>query len=228
MTGCREKKHTSPSEYQGGRMGKLTIVVLLCSLPAPCQTAYGLITGTVRDAVTMQPVAHAAVSCTNASTLVTESAQPAEGVFTFPALSPGAYRISVTASGYQDRGIEELELPVAGHFDLHFDLWKLSDPWHSGALRSVVMPGSHAVSTYYGPDLNTSRSDAFEPVNVNTSLLESAVSTVIGPREVDALPLTGRDAYALLVLLPGVTADTGTARGLGYSVNGQRPSSSNY
>jgi hypothetical protein len=32
----------------------------------------------------------------------------------------------------------------------------------------------------------------------------------------------------MLILLPGVTADTGTARGLGYSVNGQRPSSSSY
>ena len=209
-------------------MGKLTILVFACSLPAACQTAYGLITGTVRDAVTMQPIRGATVSYTNAATQARDKVQPADGVFTFPALSPGTYRISVTAAGYQERSIEELELPVAGHFDLRFDLSKLADPWHAGALRSVVMPGSHAVSSYYGPDLDTSRSDTFEPVAVNTSLLESAVSAVIGPRELDALPLTGRDAYALLVLLPGVTADTATARGLGYSVNGQRPSSSNY
>ena len=32
----------------------------------------------------------------------------------------------------------------------------------------------------------------------------------------------------MLVSLPGVTADNGTARGLGISVAGQRPSSSNY
>jgi hypothetical protein len=51
---------------------------------------------------------------------------------------------------------------------------------------------------------------------------------VIDSHDLNEFPLTGRDAYALLVLLPGVTADTATARGLGFSVNGQRPSSANY
>ena len=32
----------------------------------------------------------------------------------------------------------------------------------------------------------------------------------------------------MLLLLPDVTSDAATARGLGFSVNGQRPSSSNY
>jgi hypothetical protein len=209
-------------------MGKIAILLVGLAWPAWGQTAYGLITGSVRDATTLQPISGAAVSYTNVSTQASQTVRPAKGVFTFAALSPGIYRISAAADGYQDRTIQQLELPVAGHFDLRFDLWKLSDPWHAGAMHSVVMPGSHAVSSYYGPDLNTSRSDTFEPVDVNTSLLEAAVSTVIGPRDLDGLPLTGRDVYALLVLLPGVTADTATARGLGFSVNGQRPSSSNY
>src|SRR5208283_3605085 len=38
----------------------------------------------------------------------------------------------------------------------------------------------------------------------------------------------GRDVYTMLVSLSNVTADQGTARGLGISVAGQRPSSSNY
>src|SRR5262249_53226306 len=38
----------------------------------------------------------------------------------------------------------------------------------------------------------------------------------------------GRDVYTMLVTQPGVTADTGTARGLGLAINGQRPSSSNF
>jgi hypothetical protein len=35
-------------------------------------------------------------------------------------------------------------------------------------------------------------------------------------------------SITLLLLLPQVTSDTATARGLGFSVDGQRPSSSNY
>jgi hypothetical protein len=192
------------------------------------QTAYGLVTGTVRDAVTQETVASPTVSYTDLNTGKTEARKPENGVFTFLALSPGKYRVWATAPGYQDRLIEELDLPVAGHLEITFDLWKLSDPWHAGAYKSVVMPGSHAVASYYGPDIDTTRSDSFEPVDVDRSRLESALSAVIDSRDIAELPLAGRDIYTVLVLLPGVTADLATARGLGFSVTGQRPSSSNY
>ena len=51
---------------------------------------------------------------------------------------------------------------------------------------------------------------------------------VINPAELENLPLAGRDAYTLLFTLPLVTSSGATSRGLGFSVNGQRPSSSNY
>ena len=203
-------------------------VALLLSPAADCQTAYSLVTGTVRDAVTGEAISSAAVTYTDLNTGKAEITTPHDGLFTFLSLSPGTYRLAVTAAGYQDRLIERLELPIAGHFDVTFDLWRLSDPWHAGAYKSVTMPGSHAVSSYYGPDIDASRSDTFESANVDTSRLEPAISAVINPRDISELPLAGRDVYAVLVLLPGVTADLATARGLGFSVNGQRPSSSNY
>jgi len=58
--------------------------------------------------------------------------------------------------------------------------------------------------------------------------LESTISEVIDPLELDNLPLAGRNTYALLFTLPAVTSDGNISRGLGVSVNGQRPSSSNY
>jgi hypothetical protein len=58
--------------------------------------------------------------------------------------------------------------------------------------------------------------------------LDSSLSDVISNQTIENLPLVGRDVYELFLLLPGVTSDTATARGLGFSVNGQRPSSSNY
>ena len=54
------------------------------------------------------------------------------------------------------------------------------------------------------------------------------MSYVVDPDQIGDLPLQGRDVYTMLVSLPGVTADNGTARGLGISVAGARPSSSNY
>lgn len=193
-----------------------------------CQTSYGLLTGSVVDAVSREAIPSATITYTHLDTGKTETTPAGALLFTFSSLSPGRYRISASAAGYQDRVIEQLDLPVAGHFDVIFELWKLSDPWHSGAYRSVVMPGSHAVSSYYGPDIDSSRSDTFEPVAVNTSRLESAVSAVVDSRAIADLPLSGRDLFTVLVLLPGVTADLSTARGLGYSVNGQRPSASNF
>jgi hypothetical protein len=54
------------------------------------------------------------------------------------------------------------------------------------------------------------------------------VSSVIDSGQLDGLPLLGRDVYTMLVTEPGVTSDAATARGLGLSINGQRPSASNY
>ena len=48
------------------------------------------------------------------------------------------------------------------------------------------------------------------------------------PAQIEKLPLAGRDVYTMIATMPGVTADTTTARSLGISANGQRPSSSNF
>jgi hypothetical protein len=51
---------------------------------------------------------------------------------------------------------------------------------------------------------------------------------VIDSAEINNLPLAGRDVYTMLVTQPGVTSDAATGRGLGLSINGQRPSASNF
>src|SRR5205085_1948653 len=82
--------------------------------------------------------------------------------------------------------------------------------------------------TFYGPDVDASHSGNFEGLRGQQSALESTVSAVMDPTELENLPLSGRDVYTLLFTLPGVTSDGGVSRGLGLSVNGQRPSSSNF
>src|SRR5262249_25730523 len=58
--------------------------------------------------------------------------------------------------------------------------------------------------------------------------IDTSASYVIDPAQIAQLPLQGRDVYTMLVSLPQVSADGGTGRGIGVTVSGARPSSSNY
>jgi hypothetical protein len=132
------------------------------------------------------------------------------------------------ADSYQPQELQELELPVAGRVQLDFRLRPLSDVWESGQYRSVFLPGTKTIVTVYGPDVDPSRSGTFEAIKGQRGTLDTSQSYVIDPVEIGDLPLLGRDVFAMLVSLPTVGADSGTGRGLGVSVAGQRPSSSNY
>jgi hypothetical protein len=143
-------------------------------------------------------------------------------------LPPGTYRLRVTATGYQAQELHQLELAVSARLEIGFRLRPLSEVWETGMHRSIFLPGTEALVTFYGPDVDTSRTGAFEATKGTRGTLESTLSQVIDPVEVRELPLAGRDVYTMLVAQPGVTADAGTARGLGLSVNGQRPSASNF
>src|ERR1700682_552277 len=121
-----------------------------------------------------------------------------------------------------------MELDVPGRLDLSFLLRPLNDVWEAGVYRSVFLQGSKAVVTFYGPDVDDSRSGNFDALRGRRGALETTISAVIDPLELANLPLSGRDVYSLLFTLPAVTSEGGISRGLGLSVNGQRPSASNY
>jgi hypothetical protein len=193
------------------------------------QTTQAWFTGRVYDSVTAQPVAKAVVLCrlTGESTDVRVETGD-NGEFLFASLTPGRYSVRVEASHYQAQELRLLDVPVAGRLDLEFKLRPEKDLWEAGQYKSFFPPGSGDVLTFYGPDVDMSRS---VPIPVNQSYasrLETSMSSVINRGLIDNLPLAGRDAYTLLVLQPATTADIATGRGLGYSVLGQRPSSSNY
>jgi Carboxypeptidase regulatory-like domain/TonB dependent receptor len=193
------------------------------------QTTQGIISGRVVDSGTAKPLAGATVTY-NArvgeigGTTTTDS----RGYFTLPLLSPGTYRLLVKKDDYQPQQIEQVELPVAGWLDFAFLLRPVSDVWEAGHFRSVVFPSSDAVLTFYGPDVDTSRSGLFEAADAARMTLDTSLSTVIDQQIISNLPLNGRDVYTLLATQPGVTSDTATARGLGLAVGGQRPSASNF
>jgi hypothetical protein len=205
------------------------LLFFLCAAAATSQTTQGLISGQLLDSVTGRPIGAANVIFASATTTLAGGASSdASGYYYLPLLSPGIYQIRVTAPAYQSQEVQELELTVAARIELDFRLRPLSDVWEAGEYKSVFLPGQKTIVTFYGPDVDPSKSGSFEAQKGRREPLESTVSEVIDSGEIDNLPLEGRDVYSLLVTQPGVTSDSATGRGLGLSVNGQRPSSSNY
>ncbi len=203
--------------------------ILLVPLLAHTQTTQGIISGRLVDSRTGIAIVGAPVICRSQATDAVVTARSDDGGFyNLPLLSPGFYSVRVEATGYQAQELQELELAVAARLEIDFRLRPISDVWESGQYRSVFLPGTQTIVTFYGPDVDASRSGTFEGQQGKRGTLESAVSDVIDSNQIEHLPLDGRDVYTMLVTLPGVTADAGTARGLGDAVSGQRPSASNY
>ena len=218
-----------PRVKEAWRAPALCGLLILCASATQAQTTQAWVTGMVLDSVSGSAIGAARVICTlSDSQIETLTKAASDGRFLFASLSPGEYSIRVEAGGYQAQELHRLEVPVAGALDLEFRLRPEKDIWEARQYRSYFPPGSGQVLTFYGPDVDTSRIATFEANHGHRSNLETTVSTVIDSKTIDAVPLAGRDPYTLLVLLPGVTSDTATGRGLGYSVIGQRPSSSNY
>jgi hypothetical protein len=191
------------------------------------QTTQGVISGRLLDSVTGRPIGGAAIEYSSSSAGTARSG--ADGYYYLPLLSPGLYRVRVSAAGYQAQELEELELPVAGRIELDFKLRPMGDVWEAGEYESVFLPGTKTVVTIFGPDVDASlETAAFDPRTGRVGAMEASVSQVIDFAEIDNLPLAGRDVYTMLVTQPGVTSDAATARGLGLSANGQRPSASNF
>jgi len=203
-------------------------IMALSGLLLQGQTTQGVISGRVMDP-DGKPVVGAEVAAESleTSTHVTGHTDKG-GLFALPLLPPGKYRLMVDAEGYQRQEIYELQLAVAAFLDLPFRLRPLKDVWEAHQYQNLVLPQQGTVLSFYGPDLDLSRTVDVEGVRASSGALETTLSDVIDPVEIQELPLAGRDVYTALVLQPGVAADTTTARGIGVSVDGQRPSSSNF
>lgn len=204
-------------------------MLLLLSCGGWAQTTQGLISGRLINSATGKPIAGAHIEYLSAlSNLGGGSESDVAGYYYLPLLSPGFYQVRVTADGYQSQEIQELELTVAARIDLDFRLRPLNDVWETGQFNSVFLPGGRTIVTFFGPDVDTTKSGSFDAQRGRRAALESTVSEVIDRSEINYLPLAGRDVYTMLVTQPGVTSDAATARGLGLSINGQRPTASNF
>nr|MCU0245775.1 TonB-dependent receptor [Bryobacter sp.] len=157
-----------------------------------------------------------------------ETAAKDDGFFAIPLLPPGLCRLRAEAPGYQTQQIDNLELAVAARLEVNFALRPLTDLWDLGQSRQIALPESEVVVTMFGPDVGMGRTATVSAARRVRGTLEAAVSQVVDPRALRDLPFARRDLYAMLALQAGVTSDTSTARGLGLSVLGTRPTASQF
>ena len=119
-----------------------------------------------------------------------------QGLYSIPALPPGSYDITLDATGFQSLHQAGILLQVDQRARLDFAL-------SIGAVSETITVEGGA------PLLNAS---------------DASVSTVIGNRFIENMPLNGRSFSSLIDLTPGVvlTPSNGFDQGQ-FSVNGQRP-----
>jgi len=130
----------------------------------------------------------------------TSAGTNASGLYTFPSVQPGRYRMEVTAAGFKVVNVTGLIVNVQDHIEQNF--------------RLQVGSVAESVTVTAGAPL------------VNTT--DATVSTVVDRQFAENLPMNGRSFQTLIELTPGVvlTANNGFDTGQ-FSVNGQR-ASSNY
>ena len=174
--------------------------LLLCALLAPAalaQTATGRIVGDVQD-IAGASVPNAAVVATNEETGVSFTTNTSEaGKYSFEAVVPGLYTISVEAGGFK-KFISTKNVVTAN------DTVTINVPLDAGNITETVEVTA-----------------SYERVQTSQS---GNIGNVITERSLENLPISGRNPLNLIQFQPGVVQDVGGGRltGGGTHVFGAR------
>ena len=184
----------------------LVVTLSLANLLYAQGGANGTILGTVTDN-SGAVLSNAGVDVTNTATNVTNHTQTtSSGDFTVPFLPPGTYRVTAQAPGFQKSVTDNVSLVVGQQERVNVSM-------KPGAVTETVEVQASAVS------LDTD---------------SSAVSQIVTQKQVDQLPLNGRNFVSLLFIGAGAVQTNGEqgqmrqGEGNAISINGGRPTSNNY
>jgi hypothetical protein len=165
------------------------LFILLSALSSAQDASSGALRGTVVD-MTGSRIGEATIVLVNLANGFRYSiASDLEGRYAFGLLPPGDYTARATARGMSPQVMNRLHVPVGGSVELDFKLTV------AGAKETITVSG--------------------EPPLVETQ--PTAISSFIGTRAVEELPLDGRRFTDLALMTPGVTQDP---RGMTSSSNG--------
>jgi Carboxypeptidase regulatory-like domain/TonB dependent receptor len=156
-------------------------LALLCS-PAGAQVRFGSVVGTVSDS-SGAAMSGAKVQITNLGTNETRTTQSGSaGTYAFPNLNAGVYRVDVEMQGFKRFTQDRVEVQV--------DVATRVDP-----VLPVGNVTESVLVTTEAPPLQTD---------------SASLGTTIGQKEVESIPLSGRNVNNMLTLVPGVVAQGGT------------------
>jgi hypothetical protein len=159
------------------------------------------LTGTVTDP-TGATVAGATVTATNIATNVSDTAQTAGGgLYRFPSLPVGNYKLSVQATGFKSANVENLILTVGQAVTQDINL--------------EVGVATESVTVIAGGEQLT------QPT-------ESSVSTLLNQTVWQNYPLENRDTNEFMDLLPGAIPNAFNGSTRGAAVNGTRGGMGNF
>ena len=171
----------------------------LAALPSFGQTGLGSITGEVVDA-TGANLPHASLRLVEKSTQTTFVTSANDGgVFTFPSVAVGHYTLTITAKGFRDRQLDDLN--VSAYQQL--SLGKLTLDIGQGPVESVTV---------------TAQQDLVKDSATRMDAIEA--------RQVDDIPLEGRNWVTLLKVIPGANAIASTNNSIAF--NGREYTATGY
>ena len=197
--------------------------------PVLAQSTQGWVGGRVYDEKTGAGIEGAQIACQLAdSDLPRNTISAGDGKYYIPLLSPGVYTVRVTTPAYQARTGFEVVVFVGGTTNLDLPLRQADDVYSQQLYTQGFASGTDAIVHVYAADLTATQSQPLGALRSKSSSAEASQSYIMTARDIDSLPLAGRDVFTAVALQPGLTSETAIARGLGVSASGQRPSSSNY
>ncbi len=159
---------------------KLLLSLLFIALPAFGQSTNASLTGTVIDP-TGAAVPSVQVTAQNQQTGISmTNATNEAGVYFFPSLQPGIYRLTVEATGFRKYVLSDINVAVAAKMNINVSL-------EIGALAGNI-------EVTASPD---------SPLFIDTA----SVGGVITERKIEDLPLPDRDALGLVLTQPGLLGD---------------------
>lgn len=168
-------------------------------IPGWAQTATGTISGRVTDSggavIVGATVDLTSIDRGTVSTVPTNDA----GIFAFPSVPPGHYRMAAHSQGFKQGEVQDLVVEVGGRLEQNFQL-------EIGSVRESV---------------------TVETAEALVNMVSATVSSVVAGAPIQDLPLNGRDTLQLALTQPGVTPNSST-NGSGFSIAGGRSNSVSY
>ena len=173
-------------------------ILTLCSVWAFGQTERGQIGGTIKDA-TGAVVVGAKVTAVSTNTgLLRETTTNSSGLYSIVSVPPGPYNVTIESTGFQ-KVTQSVMVTVGAVTNIDATL-KVGT-----SATTVEVTGSGEAAT------------------VNTE--NATMSAIVSGQQIAELPTLTRNPYDLVGTAGNVNEDTNSGRGAGYSINGQRSSS---